>query len=415
MPLSTFVLSNGLTLAVIPDHRWAVVAHMVWYRVGSQDEPHGKSGLAHLLEHMMFKGSGDIIEVVSRLGGEDNAFTSQDFTVYHQHVGSQHLGLMMTLEAARMKHLELHGLPEEQNVVLQERRSRLENNPLGVLWMKMDAALFAPHPYASPIIGSRQDILSATLEDVSSFHAKHYGPNNALVVVAGDVEPQEVLALAQNSYGTLSPRGVLEPPPPPPGAVTTPHLVHKDPLAQQTVLLRRYRLGESFNRWDKAFALDLFIRALSGGASSPLVRSLVERRQIATALSMGTNVPQRGPGSLFVFAVPAPGVSLSTLEEALDEELEGLGMAGLTVGAVAQAKARFSSELIYMRDDPFVLARAIGKALALGIPPERVRRAHQLLQAVSLTDINAAGQEALTHAPYVTGFLLPATQDDTTP
>ena len=397
-PLQTYTLDNGLVLVVIPDHRWAAVAHMVWYRVGAVDEPKKKSGLAHLLEHLMFDEKED---VVARLGGEENAFTSQDFTVYHQKVGSEHLHTMMRMEAERMKKLVFKNFEEEQSVVLQERRTRLENNPVTLLWAKIDAALFAPHPYAHPVIGSQKDILGATPADVLWFYERYYSPDNALVVVAGDVKPHHALALAQKTYGKVPPRPKMQKAHPAPGDVAQKKVFYADPHTTQPVLLRRYRLGSSFKNWERSIALDVFLEAFAGNASAPLVRALVHTRKVATSVGLSARGWRRGPGSLSLWAVPAPAISLSALEAALDEELRRTKIAPKNF---ERAKKLLQAQFIYARDDPFVLARLTAKTLSLGAKPNDVRTFSKTLKKIPFETVTQLGQE-LFKKPYVTGFL----------
>jgi zinc protease len=205
-----FTLSNGMQVVVIPDHRAPVVTHMVWYRVGAADEPRGKSGIAHFLEHLMFKStekiaSGEFSRIVSRMGGQDNAFTSQDATAYFQRIHKDRLGEVMAMEADRMVNLRLteHEVLTERDVILEERRSRVENNPQAVLDEQMNAVLYYSHTYGIPVIGWEHEIARLTREDALSFYKHHYAPNNAILVVSGDVTPEEVRRLAEETYGKI--------------------------------------------------------------------------------------------------------------------------------------------------------------------------------------------------------------------
>ncbi|ODN71730.1 M16 family metallopeptidase [Methylobrevis pamukkalensis] len=230
---TSFTLGNGLEVVVIPDHRAPVVTHMVWYKVGASDEPVGKTGIAHFLEHLMFKGTllhpaGEFSRVIAENGGEENAFTSSDYTAYYQRVAREHLGLMMTFEADRMSGLVLtdsNVLPERQ-VILEERNMRLDGEPSAILSASVDAVLNLGHPYGVPVIGWREDMETLSRQDAIAFYDRFYTPNNAVLVVAGDVEPDEVRRLAEDTYGKVPRRAEPERPlRPAPGKLRTPRSV----------------------------------------------------------------------------------------------------------------------------------------------------------------------------------------------
>src|SRR5262245_32466436 len=214
--VSEFKLANGLTVVVIPDHRAPVVTQMVWYKVGAADEPPGSSGIAHFLEHLMFKGTdkiptGQFSKIVAKNGGEDNAFTNHDVTAYFQRVAKDRLPLVMRMEADRMENLRLseEDVKTERDVILEERRSRVDNDPGSILQEQMMAALYANHPYGIPIIGWEHEIAALNRDDALSYYRRFYAPNNAILVVAGDVEPDEVQKLAEETYGKLAPNPAL--------------------------------------------------------------------------------------------------------------------------------------------------------------------------------------------------------------
>ena len=229
-----FTLGNGLQVLVIPDHRAPVVTQMIWYKVGAADEPPGSSGIAHFLEHLMFKGTdaippGQFSKIVAKNGGEDNAFTNHDVTAYFQRVAKDRLPTVMAMEADRMANLRLskEDVATERDVILEERRSRVDNDPSSILQEQMMAALYTKHPYGIPIIGWAHEVAALDRDDALSFYKRFYAPNNALLVVAGDVEPDEVRKLAEETFGKLPPHGGLN------GRSRPPEPEHQAPLPRR--------------------------------------------------------------------------------------------------------------------------------------------------------------------------------------
>src|SRR5918995_3129679 len=326
--LSSFTLDNGLDAVVIPDRRVPVVTHMMWYRNGSADDPIGQSGIAHFLEHLMFKGTqkhpaGEFSKVVSGLGGQENAFTSFDYTAYFQRVAKEHLGTMMEYEADRMANLLIEEavVAPERNVVLEERRMRVETDPAAQLSEAMAASLFVHHPYGTPIIGWMHEIEELNRDHALGYYRRFYTPENAILVIAGDIEPDEVRRLAEDTYGRVAPRGERperqRPREPEPRA--TRHLTVADPKVEQPVLQRLY-LAPSSRTAEKrdGYALEVLAEMLGGGPTAHLYRKLVLEQGLAVnagAWYMGSAIDDT---RFSVYAVPAAGVPLSRLEEALD-------------------------------------------------------------------------------------------------
>src|ERR671910_108708 len=324
--VSSFVLDNGLDVVVVPDRRVPVVTHMIWYRNGSADDPLGQSGIAHFLEHLMFKGTdrhpaGEFSQVVSALGGQENAFTSFDYTAYFQRVAREHLETMMGFEADRMTGLVLDEavVGPERDVVLEERRMRVETDPAAQLSEAMAAALFVHHPYGTPIIGWMHEIEGLNREHALTYYRRFYTPENAILVVAGDVAPDEVRRLAESTYGRVAPQGArparFRPREPDPRAAR--HLAVADPKVEQPTLQRLYlvpssRTGEGRD----SAALELLAEMLGGGPTSYFYRKLVMERGVAVnagAWYMGSSIDDT---RFSVYAVPSQGVSLEALEEA---------------------------------------------------------------------------------------------------
>ncbi|WP_235981699.1 M16 family metallopeptidase [Methylobrevis albus] len=412
---ASFTLDNGLEVVVIPDHRAPVVTHMVWYKVGSADEPVGKSGIAHFLEHLMFKGTithpeGEFSRIVSENGGEENAFTSSDYTAYYQRVAREHLATMMSYEADRMAHLVLtdaNVVPERQ-VVLEERSMRLDNEPSAILATAMDATLFLQHPYGVPIIGWKDEIETLDRTDAIAFYDRFYTPNNAVLVVAGDIEADEVRKLAEETYGKVARRA--EPPArvrARAGVLDTPRQVDlADPrVSQESVraswLVPSYLTAEP----GAAEALDVLAEVLGGGISSRLYRELVIEQRLAVSAGAYYRGSALDATSFMAYGVPREGVSLETLRQAIFEIIAATaGDKPPTADEVARAKNRLLADTIYAQDSQTTMARIFGATLATGGTIADVQQWPSRIEAVPAEAVAAAA--ALLPAPRaVTGYL----------
>src|SRR5919202_4911538 len=327
--VSSFTLDNGLEVVVIPDRRVPVATHMVWYRNGSADDPFGQSGIAHFLEHLMFKGTerhpaGEFSQVVSALGGQENAFTSYEYTAYIQRVAREHLDTMMDFEADRMTGLVLDDavVAPEREAVLEERRMRVETDPAAQLSEAMAASLFLHHPYGIPIIGWRHEIEGLNREHALGYYRRFYTPENAILVVAGDVAPDEGRRLAEGTYGRVAPHGArptrFRPREPDPRAAR--RIIVADPKVEQPTLQRLYLAPSCLTaQAGESCALEVLAEVLGGGPTSFLYRKLVMERGVAVnagAWYMGSAIEDT---RFSVHAVPNEGVSLEALEAALDE------------------------------------------------------------------------------------------------
>lgn len=417
--ISSFDLDNGLKVVVIEDHRAPIVTNMVWYRVGSADETPGKSGIAHFLEHLMFKGTntlkpGDFSKIVSQNGGVDNAFTSYDYTAYFQRVAKDRLPLMMELEADRMRNLvltEAEVIPE-RDVVLEERNSRVENDP-GSLFSEMRrAAMFMNHPYQRPIIGWKHEVEKLSLQDALDYYRTYYAPNNAILVVAGDVQPEQVLALAKEKFGPLAPSDNIPPRirPQEPPHLSAVHLEFSDPRIRQASLIRSY-LATHRKAGDQkeAAALVLLSELLGGsGISSVLGRELQLNRKIATYATAWYSSISYDPDTFGIFAMPAPGVSLQDLETAIDEVLADFLKNGVDEDHLARLKTQIAAEEIYSKDSIDSVARTYGEALTSGLTIQDVQDWPRVLSAVTAEDIMAAARRVLVKKQSVTGWKMPA-------
>ncbi len=418
---SEFTLSNGMQVVVVPDHRAPVVTHMVWYRVGAADEPPGVSGIAHFLEHLMFKStekiaSGEFSRIVSRMGGQDNAFTSQDATAYFQRIHKDRLGQVMQMEADRMVNLRLteQEVLTERDVILEERRSRIENNPQAVLDEQMNAVLYYSHPYGIPVIGWEHEIARLTREDALAFYKRHYAPNNAILVVSGDVTPEEVRRLAEESYGKIPANPEIKPRKRPmdPEQRAARRVEIKDPRAGKPSV-QRYYVTPSYvtAKPGEAEALDLLMKIAGSGATSRLYQKLVATDKIASSAGGWYGGSSMDFGKIAVYAIPVDGVSLDKVEQAIDEVLAGIIENGVTEAELERAKKSYLAEYIYESDNQATLARRYGWAMVVGRAVEDIESWPEKIAKVTLDDVKKVAARYLDPRRSVTGRLLPVPPD----
>ena len=421
-----YELDNGMDVVVLPDHRAPVVTHMVWYKVGAVDEDAGKSGIAHLFEHVMFKETDDIgpdefTSIVQRNGGQLNAFTSWDYTAYYERVAKQHLKRMMELEAERMTDLIINDDPEgpfisERDVVKEERRQRIDNNPGVILQEQVMSALYQDHPYNITVIGKMEEVGALTPEDGLDFYNKWYTPSEAILVVAGDVQPEEVLALARETYGTIE---VEETTPPTRGwqdvqpLAETQLLTHSDPKVRQPQWQRWY-LATSYSE-DKefAYALDVAMDVLGGGRTSRLYQALVEDQKIAVSASAGAwlSLHDTAPGVLS--ASPSDGVSLDDLETAYMAVVADVLANGFTDEEVERSRNSLAASAIYQRDSQSGMANLYGRTLAVGGTVEDVMDYPEDIRAVTKEAAIAALRTVLAEdRNYIEAHLLPVAEEE---
>lgn len=422
---TTYELENGMDVVVLPDHRAPVVTHMVWYKVGAVDEDPGKSGIAHLFEHVMFKETDDIgpeefTTIVQRNGGQLNAFTSWDYTAYYERVAKQHLRTMMELEAERMTDLIINDDPEgpfisERDVVKEERRQRIDNNPGVILQEQVMSALYQEHPYNITVIGKMEEVGALTPEDGLEFYRKWYTPADAILVVAGDVQPEEVLALAQETYGAIE---VDETEPPARGwqpvepLGETLLITHSDPKVRQPEWERWY-LATSYQE-DKefAYALDVALDVLGGGRTSRLYQSLVEDQKIAVSASAGAWLSLHDTAPAVLSASPSEGVSLDELEEAYMAVVNDVLENGFTEAEVERSRNSLAASAIYQRDSQAGMANLYGSTLAVGGTVEDVMSYPDDIRAVTKEDAIAALRRVFAaDKHYIEAHLLPGEEE----
>ncbi|MGF1475609.1 MAG: M16 family metallopeptidase [Geminicoccaceae bacterium] len=410
----TFVLDNGMRVIVVTNRRAPVVSHWVWYMVGGADSPVGKSGLPHYLEHLMFKGTetippGEFSKIVARNGGSDNAQTSPDYTAYFQNIARDRLEMVMEMEADRMTNLVMseEQAIAERSVIIEERQSRVDNDPGARLGEQMNAVQYLNHPYQDPIIGWRHEIESYTREDALAFYDEWYAPNNAVLIVAGDVDMAELRPLAERIYGAIPAREVRtrqrvdEPPQEAPRQVTL-----ADPRVVQPSFIRSY-LAPSQRQigWQKAMAMDLFAEVLGGGNTSRLYRELVVDKAMATGAGSFYRGSSFDETTFRIYASPRAGGDLGELEQAVDEVLDRALKEGVTEEEVERIKKRLRASAIYARDSLSGSIRVIGRALAAGLEIEDVEEWPERLEKITADMVNETARELIQPGASVTGYL----------
>jgi len=413
-----FKLENGMEVIVIPDHRAPVVTHMVFYRAGAADEPAGNSGIAHFLEHLMFKSTekyraGAFSNIVERLGGELNAFTTQDVTAYHERVAKEQLPRMMEMEAERMVNLRLADdeIRTERDVVLEERRMRYENSPAALLNEQMEAALYQNHPYRIPVIGWQHEVEKLSRPEAAAFYKRYYAPNNAILVVAGDITADEVKKLAGETYGKLKPvegvGGKRMRPMEPPSRVAR-RMTLTDERAGQPSLYRYY-LTPSYGNAPKgdAEALDVLSRILAEGATSRLYRDVVVDKQLSASTSGQYDSSTMDSGEIVIQAVAANNVELGSLEAAIDAVIEDVKANGVTDSELSRAKTGLIADYVYENDNQASLARRYGWGRAIGYTIDDMEHWPDRIRAVTSEDVKRVAKAYLDIRASVTGWLMP--------
>ena len=426
--VADFMLDNGMQVVVIPDRRAPVVTHMLWYKVGSADEKPGKSGLAHFFEHLMFKGTrkheaGAFSVAVARIGGRENAFTSSDYTAYFQQVPPDALESMMAFEADRMQNLILteEVIGPERDVVLEERNARVDSNPRALLGEEFDATLYQNHPYRIPVIGWRHEIERLGRADAEAFYRRYYVPDNAVLVVAGDVDARTVLSLAERTYGQV-PRGPERPArirPGEPEHDTRRTVTLTDPRVSVPSLRKAWVVPSYASaRPGEGEALDLLAEILGGGIRSRIYQELVVRQGIARSAGAHYRGGALDAGDFGVYASPRGRASVEDVEQALDGEIDKIADQGVSETELERAKKRFVRSMIFARDSQAGMARIYGSTLTTGGAVEDIEQWPQRIRAVTAGQVRAAAATYLDASRSVSGYLLPqstASQDESAP
>lgn len=411
-----FTLDNGMEAVVIEDHRAPVVVHMVWYRAGSADEVPGKSGVAHFLEHLMFKGTDDLApgefsKTVAANGGSDNAFTSYDYTAYFQRIAADRLDLVMGMEADRMRDLILSedDWKTELQVIIEERNQRTDSDPAAIFGEQRRAAQYLNHPYGRPVIGWRHEMEALTRTDALDWYRRYYAPNNAILVVAGDVTPDEVRALAGQHYGPLEPtpglaprQRVSEPP-----QLAERRLNFPDARVAQPYVMRTYLAPERDpGDQTRAAALTILAELLGGNsATSVLGRALVFDSGCALYASAFYDGLSLDDTTFTLVAVPAADIGLDELEADMDAAIARFIDDGVNPDQFERVKTQLMAAEIYARDNVEGLARRYGEAMATGLSVKDVTAWPETLMAVTEADVIAAARELFDRRRAVTGYL----------
>lgn len=415
---TNFKLSNGLEVVVVPNHLAPVVSQMVWYKVGAADEIPGKNGLAHYLEHLMFRGTANIgpdefSKLIAAQGGHDNAFTSYDYTAFFEEVAADRLPMIMQMEADRMHNLRI--LPEtagpELHVVLDERQQRTDNDPEGRFVEKLDHKFMPHYAYGRPVIGWKKEIEGLTAADAQDFYAAHYAPNNAVVVISGDVTAEQVMSLAAATYGRLpqqkvAPRHVF-------GEAPLPALkdfVQTDAGIEQADIIWRFAVPSyATQKTTEAYAYEVLAEALGGGEVGVLYRNLVDEQSIASSVETGYDPDARGETSFTLAATPRPGKSWKKLEAALRDELRDVAGKGLDAATVDAAKQRLQRSAVFARDSLMMPGYSFGMALTTGHTVADVEAWPDRINAVTTDQVNEVLRTLAATPRQTMGALLPDT------
>ncbi len=413
--VTDFTLDNGMQVVVVEDHRAPVVQHMLWYRAGSADEPKGSSGVAHFLEHLLFKAtdkmeSGEFSSVVAANGGRDNAFTSYDYTAYFQRVAADRLELMMTMEADRMKNIRLtpENIATERDVIIEERNQRTENNPQALFGEQLSAAQYLNHRYGTPIIGWMHEMEELDLDDALGFYELYYSPNNTILVVSGDVTPDEVRALSEKHYGPIP----MNPDLPERLRTEEPRqnaerrVIFRDARVAQPYISRSYLVPErDSGAQETAAALTILSEILGGGTTSYFTEKLQFDTQVSTFTAAWYSGVSLDDTTFRMVIVPSEGVSLEEGEAALDQAVAEFLETGVDAEQLERIKLQIRASEIYAQDNVDGIANRYGRALTSGLTIDDVEAWPAILDAVTAEDIMQAAT-LLRREASVTGWLM---------
>lgn len=406
----SFTLKNGMQVIVIPNHRAPVVTHMIWYKFGGGDERPGKSGIAHFLEHLMFKGTtkvpdGQFSLIVKKLGGNDNAFTTHDYTAYYQNIARQHLERMMEMESDRMQNLTLKDseVTSERQVIIEERRQRIDNQPQAKFREQLMSALFVNHPYGTPVIGWLHEMKELTSEDAFESYNKWYAPNNAILVVSGDITAAELKPLAEKYYGDLEPSTLPERQRTRPAPLIAQHrIIMEDPRVGPPVITKVYRAPRGND------ALEILIEIFGDSSTSRLYRDLVVNQKLAISAGADYDPISLNDSTVTLYASPTPGTSLTQLEAAMDMEVTKLLDKGVTLEEMNDAKNKKKASLTYYLDSLQGPAILFGRAIASGFDTDYLESWSDRIEKLTIDDVNKTADTvfAKDNMPVV-GILLP--------
>lgn len=411
-----FRLSNGMKVIVNEDHRAPTVAHMVWYRVGSMDEQNGVTGVAHVLEHMMFKGTkqlkpGEFSERVAKLGGRENAFTSKDYTAYFQQVEKSRLEKVMALEADRMHNLTMDAAEfgKEIRVVMEERRLRTDDQPLSLLNEAMNATAWVAHPYRNPVVGWMDDLQNMKASDALDWYRRWYAPNNATLVVSGDVDAAQVLALAKKYYGRVPAKPLpVTRPQQEPVQTGVKRVTVKAP-AENPYLMLAWKVPKlnDVDKDDEPFALEVLAAVLDGYDNARLPARLVRTERLANAVDAGYDGMERGPVMFVMSGEPTQGTTVDKLEAALRAEITRVANDGVSEQELRRVKAQLIASQVYKRDSVFGQAMEIGTMEMAGISHRQIDRIIERLSSVTPAQVQAVARKYFSDDQLTVATLSP--------
>ncbi len=423
-PAQEFMLENGMKIIVKEDHRAPTAAHMVWYRIGSMDEQNGATGVAHALEHMMFKGTttlkpGEFSSRVAALGGRENAFTSKDYTGYYQQIEKSRLESVMALEADRMANLvfDKDEFSREIKVVMEERRLRTDDQARGKLYEALNAAAFVAHPYHHPIVGWMDDLQNMTVEDAKAWHDRFYAPNNATMVVTGDVDAQKVRALAEKYFGKIAPKRIpVTKPQVEPVQQGVRRITVKAPAENAYVALAfKAPTLRDVEKDDDVHALDVLSAVLDGFDNARLPARLVRTERVANSVGASYSSNARGPVLFVLDGTPAAGTTTVQLEALLRAEVQRIAQDGVTEEELKRVKNQLIAGQIYKRDSVFGQAMEIGVMEMTGVSHKLIDRIIEKLGQVSARQVQAVAAKYFNDDQLTVATLVPLPLEDKKP
>ena len=410
----SFELQNGMQVVVVENHRAPVVSSMIWYNVGSVDETYGKSGLAHFLEHLMFKGTekfknGEFSDFISKNGGTENAFTSFDYTAYYQIIPSEKIEKILEMEADRMKNLVLSKkqIETEKSVILEERSQRIDSSPSSVLDESMRKSLFPNHTYGTPIIGWKHEIENLTYEDIFEFYNKYYDPSNAVLVLSGDIKIKDAKRITKKYFGKIKSnkvkqkRNYLTDPP----LKTKIQINHEHPNVEQPIWKKLYKTISLTESIDDGLALDIGLEIIAGGKTSILYQELVTKQKIFAAVGGYYQGLTKGPGNIYFYAIPNKNLSPKDIDIKINDVLKNVIKKGISPDDFNRKKKEYYYNFIYQQDGIGKPAQIIGEALSVGIKLEDLENWDQRINELSIEKVNEALNRFLENKNFVTGML----------
>lgn len=408
-------LPNGLRVFVMEDHRAPVVVSQVWYKVGSADEPKGLGGISHVVEHMMFDGTqrigpGQFSKIIAENGGRENAFTAQDYTVYFQELAASRLPIALDLEADRMQNLNItdQQFNKEIKVVMEERRMRTDDNPDALTDEKFNYEAYGNYPYGHPVIGWMRDLRKFNAGDVRAWYKRWYAPNNAILVVVGDVKPDAVFALAKKYFGPIPARPIDRPPPPPAPDQAEPRMAFVRAPAELPYIVFGFHTPRLRSPdFTDAYALDVASGVLDGGQSSRFARDLIRGRQIAVSADADYSGIGRFAPMFTLDAVPAAGYNVMQVQQAMIRELERLKREPVGAAELERVKAQVAASQVYQRDSVFGQAMMIGMLETVGLPWQLMDDYAEHIKAVTPAQVQAVARKYFRTAAMTTVELRP--------